>query len=69
MTKFQKKFISWLPWLALVVSVAINIQQMKSGKNKDNSFYLTDEEREQIRKNHLRAQDCEMNYQHQIENL
>lgn len=69
MTKFQKKFISWLPWLALVVSIAINIQQMKVKKNKDNIYFYTDEEREQIRKNHLRAQDCEMNYQHQIENL
>ena len=69
MTKFQKKFISLLPWIALMISIVFNIQQMSVAKNKDDNYYYSDEEREQIRKNHLRAQDCEMNYQHQIENL
>ena len=69
MTKFQKKFISLLPWIALMISIVFNIQQMSVAKNKDDNYYYSDEEREQIRKNHLKAQDCEMNYQHQIENL
>lgn len=69
MTKFQKKFISLLPWIALMISIVFNIQQMSVAKNKDDNYYYSDAEREQIRKNHLKAQDCEMNYQHQIENL
>ena len=69
MTKFQKKFISLLPWIALAISIVFNIQQLSVAKNKDDNYYYSDEEREQIKKNHLKAQDCEMNYQHQIENL
>ena len=69
MTKFQKKFISLLPWIALAISIVFNIQQMSVAKNKDDNYYYSDEERDQIKKNHLKAQDCEMNYQHQIENL
>ncbi len=71
MTKFQKTTLKLIPWIALAISLAINIYQFQN-RNKNiikQNFAISDEERELIRKNHLNSQDCEMNRQPQIENL
>jgi len=70
MTKFQKKFISLLPWIALALSFAINIYQFQN-KNKNVIFEskISDQEIKQIKKDIINSQDCEMNRQPEIEKL
>ena len=67
MTKFQKNTIKLIPWFALALSLAINIYQFQN-KNKNVIFEnkINDQE---IKKNIINSQDCEMNRQPQIENL
>lgn len=70
MTKFQKKFISLLPWIALAISLAINIYQFQN-RNKNVIFEskISDQEIKQIKKDIINSQDCEMNRQPEIEKL
>ena len=70
MTKFQKNTIKLIPWFALAISLAINIYQFQNrNKNVISENKINDQEIKQIKKNIINSQDCEMNYQHQIENL
>ena len=70
MTKFQKNTIKLIPWFVLALSFAINIYQFQN-RNKNVIFEskINDEEIKQIKKDIINSQDCEMNYQPQIENL
>lgn len=70
MTKFQKNTIKLIPWLALALSLAINIYQFQN-RNKNVIFEnkINDQEIKKIKKNIINSQDCEMNRQPQIENL
>lgn len=70
MTKFQKNTIKLIPWIALAISLAINIYQFQNrNKNVVVDYKINDQEIKKIKKNILNSQDCEMNRQPQIENL
>ncbi len=70
MTKFQKNTLKLIPWIALAISFAINIYQFQNrNKNVTVDHKINDQEIKQIKKNIINSQDCEMNYQPQIENL
>ncbi len=70
MTKFQKTTIKLIPWLALAISIVINIYQFQNrNKNVTADHKINDQEIKQIKKNIINSQDCEMNRQPQIENL
>lgn len=70
MTKFQKTTIKLIPWLALAISIVINIYQFQN-RNKNVNFEnkINDQEIKKIKKDIINSQDCEMNRQPEIENL
>lgn len=70
MTKFQKTIIKLIPWLALAISIVINIYQFQNrNKNVAVNHKISDQEIKKIKKDIINSQDCEMNRQPQIENL